>query len=77
MGPELVGYFVRFHISLNDTHQGKKLMGIDKKPLGDREFQFVYVCFLLSNTQFIMQQNFKDFKNIVIFLIKQLIYELQ
>ena len=45
MGPELVGYFVRFHISLNDTHQGKYQGVSTTKSLEDREFQFVYIFY--------------------------------
>ena len=29
--------------------EGNLLKGIDKKPLEEREFQFVYVCFLLPH----------------------------
>ena len=35
----------------------KKQSVLTTKPLEDREFQFVYLCSLLSNFQFIRQQN--------------------
>ena len=37
------------------SEQGKYLWGIDNKTV--RRFQFVYICSLLSNTQFIRKQN--------------------
>ena len=37
--------------------KGNLLRGVDKKPLEDREFQFVYIYSLLRKTQFIRGQN--------------------
>ena len=50
---------------------------LTRKPLKDMEFQFIYVCSLLSNTKFVNKQNGSKLikiMKIVIFLIKQLIY---
>ena len=63
-GRDVNGNLGKFQMHLISHFQGNLLRGIENKtkPLEDREFQFGYICSLLSNTQFITNKNGSKFQ---------------